>query len=97
MDTQYKFAEHTPMDPTTERGKYVNKFGFDNTRQYVGPRGWIISRNVFTKKWQMNHANYQDQYLTIQDTALMYYRWEDTSGRYRTMPATKERPEPRFF
>ena len=25
--------EHTPMDPTTDRGIYVNKFGINNTRQ----------------------------------------------------------------
>ena len=71
MDTQYKFAEHTPMDPITERGRHVNKFGVDNTRQYVGPKGWIISRNVFTKKWQMNHTNDQDLYLTMQDTDVL--------------------------
>ena len=71
MDTQYTFAEHTPMHPTTDRGIYVNKFGVDNTRQYVGPKGPIISRNVFTKKWQMNHTHYQDLYLTMQDTDVL--------------------------
>ena len=64
MDTQYKFAEHTPMDPATDH----RKWGDDNTRRYVGPKGWIISRNVFSKKWQMNHTNYPDLALTMLDT-----------------------------
>ena len=56
MDTQYKFAEHAP--PTSG----------DNTRRYVGPKGWMISRNAVNKAWQMNHTHYPELTLTMMDT-----------------------------
>ena len=37
MDTQYKLADHVPGDGT----QGVNA----DTRSYVGPKGWVISRN----------------------------------------------------
>ena len=65
MDTQYKFAEHVPdINPRTS-WPYFSK---ENTRRYVGPKGWIISRNSFNKAWQMNHTHYPEMTLTMMDT-----------------------------
>ena len=66
MDTQYKFADYTPAKTITY-GYMIVKFGLDNSRQFVGPKGWIISRNEFNKRWQMNHTHYPDLTLTMLD------------------------------
>ena len=55
MDTQYKFA-----DP--ERSKWDQI-----TRGYVGPKGWMISKNKTDKKWRMSHYYYTDLTLTMLD------------------------------
>ena len=56
MDTQYKFADHKP-----------GPFGWakDDYRSFVGPKGWIISRNKTDKKWRMTHYYYTDLSLTL--------------------------------
>ena len=64
MDTQYKFAEHAPAELQTTPPFW----GHDNARRYVGPKGWIISRNSFNKMWQMNHTHYPELTLTMLDT-----------------------------
>ena len=51
-----------------KEGGLTVKFGYDMTRRYVGPKGWIISRNEFNKKWQMNHTHYPELTLTMLDT-----------------------------
>lgn len=66
MDTQYKLADFKPMNQSEELS--TTSWGNDDTRSYVGPKGWIVSRNVFDKKWQMNHTHYPDLALTMLDT-----------------------------
>ena len=56
MDTQYKFADHEPGP--FGRGK-------DDYRSFVGPKGWIISRNKTDKKWRMTHYHYTEMSLTL--------------------------------
>ena len=58
MDTQYKLAEHKPGDlsPTKQ-----------DTRGYVGPKGWIIERNRTDKRWRMSHYYYTELTLTMLD------------------------------
>ena len=56
MDTQYKFADH-------ESGPFGR--GKDDYRSFVGPKGWIISRNKTDKKWRMTHYHYTDLSLTL--------------------------------
>lgn len=59
MDTQYKFADHIPG--SAEPGEY-------DCRSYVGPKGWVISRNKTDKKWRMSHYYYTDLTLTMLDS-----------------------------
>ena len=58
MDTQYKLAEHKP-------GKVKSKK--QDTRGYVGPKGWVISRNKTDKRWRMTHYHYTHLTLTMLD------------------------------
>ena len=50
MDTSYKLADHNKLY---------------ETRHYVGPKGWILSRNTTDKKWRMTHKSYPDLTLTM--------------------------------
>ena len=59
MDTQYKLADHVPGDGT----QGVNA----DTRSYVGPKGWVISRNKTDARWRMSHYYYTDLTLTMLD------------------------------
>ena len=65
MDTQYKLADFKPMNQSEELR--AEMWGNDDTRSYVGPKGWTITRNVFDKKWQMNHTHYPELTLTMLD------------------------------
>ena len=56
MDTQYKLADHAPGSV---------KYGRQNLRDFVGPKGWIISRNNEEKRWKMTHYHYTDLTLTM--------------------------------
>ena len=56
MDTQYKLADHKP-GPLG--------WGKDDYRSFVGPKGWVISRNKTDKKWRMTHYHYTDLSLTL--------------------------------
>ena len=58
MDTQYKFADHIPGGLETRE--------FDS-RSYVGPKGWTITRNLTDKAWRMSHYYYTDLTLTMLD------------------------------
>ena len=99
MDTEYKFAEHLPAKEVHKSG---HTFGNDNTRGYVGPKGWTISRNAFNKKWQMNHTHYPEMSLTMQDTDALpvgRHNWliennactqGETSSQVLLMSACKE-------
>ena len=55
MDTQYKFA-----DPERSNGAQT-------PRGYVGPKGWMISRNVTDNRWRMTHYYYTHLTLTMLD------------------------------
>ena len=78
------------------------RFGYDNTRRYVGPKGWIISRNEFSKQWQMNHTHYPHLTLTMLDTDALpvgRHSWRiensvctqgETSSQVLLMSACKE-------
>ena len=56
MDTQYKFEDHRP-----------GPYGWHplDYRSFVGPKGWIISRNLTDKKWRMTHYYYTTLTLTM--------------------------------
>ena len=41
--------------------------GKQDTRGYVGPKGWTITRNRTDKKWRMSHYFYTDLTLTMLD------------------------------
>ena len=62
MDTQYKFADHTPGS-----WKY-DSLGY---RSFVGPKGWIISRKDEDLNWRMTHYHYTDLSLTMVDQDVM--------------------------
>ena len=51
MDTSFKLADQPPGE----------------TRSYVGPKGWKVSRNKTDKKWRMTHKSYPDLTLTMLD------------------------------
>ena len=69
MDTKYKLAEHRPMDLGVSRA--FNQWGEEDTRQYVGPKGWIISRNDTVNTWMLSHYHYKDLTLTMVDTDVL--------------------------
>ena len=58
MDTQYKLADHSPGS---------HSYGSMDYRSFVGPKGWIISRNTTDLKWRMTHYHYTDLTLTMLD------------------------------
>jgi len=49
MDTSYKLNDHQPMDPELLNTIFNNNWGDDDTRSYVGPKGWIIARGSIDK------------------------------------------------
>ena len=61
MDTQYKFSDHKP-GPANAR--YLQA----PHRSYVGPKGWIISKDNTDDKWRMTHYHYTDLTLTMLDS-----------------------------
>ena len=58
MDTQFKMADPQP-------GKFT-EFNIES-RSFVGPKGWIISRNSTDLRWRMTHYHYTDLSLTMMD------------------------------
>ena len=42
-------------------------WGYDDTRGYVGPKGWTISRSPGDKLWRMEHISYEELSLTMLD------------------------------
>ena len=62
MDTQYKLAEHRPGSVEYYAPNKLKRF-----REYVGPKGWIISKNNEEKRWRMTHYHYTDLSLTMLD------------------------------
>ena len=69
MDTNYKLADIKTANPpelVQDTGD-ARDFGPDDTRSYVGPKGWIISRNESNKLWQMEHRSYPELTLTMLD------------------------------
>ena len=67
MDTNYKLADHEPIDPILIQNLYERGYGPEDTRSYVGPKGWKISRNSSTKLWTMAHSSYPSLTLTMLD------------------------------
>ena len=58
MDTQYMLEDHKP-----------GEFGYGkDSRGFVGPKGWIISKNLTDKKWRMTHYHYTDLTVTMLDS-----------------------------
>ena len=69
MDTQYKLANHKPT--TLDIEYKPDNWGDDNTRSYVGPKGWIIAMNHTEREWKITHYHYTDQSLTMMDTDVL--------------------------
>ena len=57
MDTQYKLEDHKPGEMGLQK----------DSRGFVGPKGWRISKNLTDKKWRMTHYHYVDNTLTMLD------------------------------
>merc|ERR1719474_853343 len=45
----------------------MDGWGYDDTRGYVGPKGWTISRSPADKLWRMEHISYEELSLTMLD------------------------------
>ena len=61
MDTQYKFAAHVP-----------GTFYLDSdSRSFVGPKGWRISRSRSDRKWRISHYHYTHLTLTMVDMDIL--------------------------
>ena len=65
MDTQYKFAEH--REGPIGHGRYDG----DAPRDYVGPKGWIISQNMTDDVWTLSHYFYTTLTLTMVDKDML--------------------------
>ena len=67
MDTQYELAEPEPMD-LSKSTLYHDRANYGkNVRGFVGPKGWVISRNKTNDKWMMTYYHYTDYTLTMVD------------------------------
>ena len=66
MDTKYKLGDHKPMDRSLDLA--YSEWGNDNTRNFVGPKGWTITRDPTDKMWRMEHSSYKELTLTMLDT-----------------------------
>ena len=66
MDTQYKFADHEKFADDLEQVGW--KYWYEEYRKFVGPKGWIISRNRTDLKWRMTHYYYTELSLTMLDS-----------------------------
>ena len=81
MDTQYKykFAEYI-------QGSFM--YGLNNARNYIEPKGWIISRNKTDNKWRKSHYHCTDLTLTILDTDVLpvgRHKWKvENEGKTST-------------
>ena len=74
MDTQYKLAEHRPGNVAYYATNKEKSF-----REYVGPKGWIISKNNDDFQWKMTHYHYTDLSLTMLDQDSLpvgRHRWQ---------------------
>ena len=61
MDTQYKFAAHV-----------TGKIYLDSdSRSFVGPKGWRISRSRSDRKWRISHYHYTHLTLTMVDMDIL--------------------------
>ena len=65
MDTQYKFAEHGKG--SVDWGRYDGAA----PRDYVGPKGWVISQNMTDDVWTMSHYFYTSLTLTMVDKDML--------------------------
>ena len=65
MDKEYRIAKHKLMDLNAELS--LQRWGLDNMRSYMGPKGWVISVNQTDKSWIISHYHYPDLTLTMVD------------------------------
>ena len=70
MDTQFKLSSHSVGPIIPEESE---------SRSYVGPKGWRISRGEKDGKWRMSHYHYTDLTLTMLDTDVLPF------GRHKWM------------
>ena len=66
MDTQYKFADHEKFADDLEQVGWT--YWYEEYREFVGPKGWIISRNRKDLKWRMTHYYYTELSLIMLDS-----------------------------
>ena len=74
----------------------------DDPRDYVGPKGWIISQNFTDHKWTMSHYFYTSLTLTMVDKDMLpigRHKWRvennvcnegETSSEVLLLSACKE-------
>ena len=62
MDTRYKLASHGPGNLDCH---------YPDTRGFVGPKGWEISRSKEDNKWRMSHYHYTHLTLTMLDMDIL--------------------------
>ena len=67
MDTQYKLSEPEPLDLSKSELYQDRAYRGKHIRGFVGPKGWVISRNKTTDNWMMTHYHYTDYTLTMID------------------------------
>ena len=65
MDTQYKLASPEPLDLSKSALYHDYEYRGKHIRGFVGPKGWVISRNKTNDKWMMTHYHYTDNTLTM--------------------------------
>ena len=68
MDTQYKLASPEPLDLSKSALYHDYEYRGKHIRGFVGPKGWVISRNKTNDKWMMTHYHYTDNTLTMMNT-----------------------------
>ena len=68
VDSEYKFADPAPMDLSIEH-PWPKLWGPPS--HFVGPKGWIISRNETDKKWMITHYHYPELSLKMLDTDVL--------------------------
>ena len=71
VDKEYEIAKHKPIKNYDEVIGGATTWGLDNTRSYVGPKGWIISINQTDKSWSISHFHYKDLTLKMVDTDIL--------------------------
>ena len=61
IDRQYRLAGHS-------REGFGCKVVLDDYKKYVGPTGWVITRNITDKKWRVTHPDNHSMVVTMINT-----------------------------